>query len=294
MKNLYLKLAYRYEDVKKCLKGKTPIPLSATIFPSERCNLHCVYCHSESIHDGGQMSWDTYKSVIDDLKLFGVESVAFEGGGEPLLNPLMGKFITYAKGKGLGVGILTNGTIYIDELLLADWIRISLDVPNKEIFNEIKVPSDPECFDKILGNIATLVQNKSKTTIGIKFMLSKWWTDREACKKLCRDLGVDYCQVKYVRHHKLSLMDDRARAGEACKLTPLKVVINYDGSLHLCPFFHHQPQMKIGDGLLSELWGSEQHKKAISCIDPKKCAYYDCPMRNIDFQRLEDAHLSWV
>jgi wyosine [tRNA(Phe)-imidazoG37] synthetase (radical SAM superfamily) len=126
------------------------------------------------------MSWEVYKALVDDLKSFGVMSLAFEGGGEPLMNPQLGKFIKYAKDEGLGVGVLTNGTKYIDELLLADWVRISLDVPTEDIFNEIKRPPNRQTWQRTIDNIRGLVANKKGTTVGLKFMLSRWWTDRDA------------------------------------------------------------------------------------------------------------------
>lgn len=299
MRNLYLKLAHRWDDIQKCIKGEIPKPLSATIYPSETCNLNCVYCHSKSLHDGGLMTWDVYKAILDDLLDFGIKAVAFEGGGEPMLNPEMPRFISYAVENGLKVGILTNGTIYDDSMLAVDWIRISLDVPDKDVFNELKCPSQKDVYDKILSNILLLVSKKNKQStrrtpaVGVKYLLSSKWKDRESCKKQARELGVDYCQVKFVRNHDSSLVDNIAKSGARCKLTPLKVVINYDGTYYLCPFFHHQ-DMRIGNGSIKELWGSEEHRKLILNIDPSKCALYDCPMRNINMDRLKEAHLEWV
>jgi len=281
VRHLDLKLAYRKDDVELCKSGGFPIPRSVTIFPSEKCNLRCLYCHSRELHKGGIMSFETFKGIIDELNELNVGFVAFEGGGEPLLNKDLGKFIRYCKELGMGVGVITNGTVYIPELKLCDWVRVSLDVPDREVFKKIK---GVDAYEKVLKTIKRL------DNVGIKFMLSKLWTDVEACEALAKDLGA-YCQVKYIRNHDLALRE--AEAGEKCCLTPLRIVIDYDGTYYLCPFFHHQ-DLKIGKGKFQDIWGSKAHKEAIDKIDPQKCALYDCPFRDVDLKILEDAHLGWI
>jgi len=180
-------------------------------------------------------------------------------------------------------------------MLKADWIRISLDVPRKDVFNYIKQPLDDGVWDVVIDNIKKLVANKPNSlTVGIKFMLSQYWRNKDACRQFADELGVDYHQEKYVRNHESSLVDSLAKKEEPCKLTSLKVVVDYDGTYYICPFFHHNKEMKIGKGDINKLWGSTKHKKAINGISPEKCALYDCPMRNIQLDRIENSHLEWI
>lgn len=273
MLDLGLKVAYRWDDINLIKSGQFPFPKSLTVFPSEVCNLSCPGCNSKKIHHkNGFMDFDLYKSIIDDFCLHGGQAVAFEGGGEPMLHPKIDLFIIYAVLRELRVGIITNGTVFKKEMLYADWVRVS-------VFNANKV--DP----RTKRNLKKLMARRKITKVGVKYLVS------EVSPYPDEVLDSDYFQVKYLRNHPLSLVKNPDYV-KPCGLTPVRAVVDFNGCFYPCPFFHAQENTTMGQGTLSKIWGSDNHKDAISKI--KNCNQYDCPMLDIDFKKFEQADLDFI
>jgi Fe-coproporphyrin III synthase len=101
---------------------------------SQRCNLRCIHCYSDS--DGGcgsnDLTTDEGKRLIDDLVAFGAPVLLFSGG-EPLMRPDVPDLIDYASSKGIRVVISTNGTLIDDAMAkrlkngAVSYVGVSLD-----------------------------------------------------------------------------------------------------------------------------------------------------------------------
>jgi Fe-coproporphyrin III synthase len=101
---------------------------------SQRCNLRCIHCYSDS--DGGRgsndLTTDEGKRLIDDLVAFGAPVLLFSGG-EPLMRPDVPDLIEYASSKGIRVVISTNGTLIEDAMAkrlkngAVSYVGVSLD-----------------------------------------------------------------------------------------------------------------------------------------------------------------------
>lgn len=262
------KIAYRMDDIEDIRNGLFPFPKSLTIYPSEVCNLSCEGCSSESIHKkNGFMEFELFKKIIDDFSIYG-RAVSFEGGGEPMLHPRISDMLKYVKSKGLKIGIMTNGTVYHKEMLLADWVRVSF-------YN-----SNP----KVKHNIEKLMKNKTNTTIGVKFLKSKVHSEFPY-------IDADYVEVKNLRNHNSSLVENPEYV-EPCGLTPLRAVVDYDGTFYPCNYFFNFKDTAIGNGVLSSLWGKPQHIKAIEKI--KNCNCYDCALATLDLKTIKQADLCFI
>lgn len=273
MVELELKIAYRHKEIEIIKSGGFPFPRSLTVYPSEVCNLSCDGCNSEGIHrKDGFMDFEVFKKIIKDFNIYGGQAVAFEGGGEPMLNPKIDKMLGLCKYLGLKTGIITNGTIYRPEMLLADWVRVSIHNPN--LIPEI-----------ITDNLERLMKTRINTKIGVKLLRSK------ICPEPKFYFEADYIQIKDLRNCPDSLKDNPKHISP-CGLTPLRAVVDYDGTFYPCPYFYAQENTAIGRGLLSEIWGQEAHKKAIKNI--KNCNEYDCPFLEIDWDKLKKADLEFI
>jgi MoaA/NifB/PqqE/SkfB family radical SAM enzyme len=260
-------------DINKIEAGEFPIPRSLTVYPSETCNLNCVGCNSKVMHKKDAfMDVGLFYKIVDDFASLGGKAVAFEGGGEPMLHPDIGKLIYRCVERELKIGIITNGTIVKEEMFLADWVRVS--IPNT---NYLK--------SEITDNIDYMLARRKITRIGVKLLRSK------PCPNPLWFSEVDYIQIKDLRNHEASLKENPKHV-KPCGLTPLRAVVDYDGTFYPCPFFYAQEGTAIGKGLLSELWGTEAHKKAIKNI--KNCNLYDCPFIDIDWKEIEKADLDFI
>ena len=103
-------------------------PVLSEIALTYRCNLKCRFCYAgcnstkNLIRDNKEMSVAQVKKIL--WKLFyqaKVPSVSFTGG-EPLLVPMLPRLVRFAKGLGMRVNLITNGTLITGEIarILAD------------------------------------------------------------------------------------------------------------------------------------------------------------------------------
>lgn len=73
------------------------------------CNLKCRYCNGTSgTAPSGEISLDTIKDVIAQMKELGGESVVVIGGGEPTVYPYFRPLISYINKLGLTPVVITN------------------------------------------------------------------------------------------------------------------------------------------------------------------------------------------
>ncbi|MGH6841939.1 MAG: radical SAM protein, partial [Methylocella sp.] len=105
--------------------GRAPSgPLNAQIGISDPCNHECVFCWDHPPKDRenadtaqrfgqvrpGVMPLQQFKGIVDDLYGMGTRRIDLIGRGEPLLNRSVVDMIRYAKGRGMQLQIVTNGS----------------------------------------------------------------------------------------------------------------------------------------------------------------------------------------
>ncbi|MBY0429856.1 MAG: heme d1 biosynthesis radical SAM protein NirJ, partial [Rhodospirillales bacterium] len=101
---------------------------------TRRCNLTCKHCYSHSAnkHYSGELSTGEARTVMEDLRAYGVP-VLILSGGEPLLWPDIHALSRYAKSLGFFVALSSNGTLITEETADAiaetgyDYVGVSLD-----------------------------------------------------------------------------------------------------------------------------------------------------------------------
>ncbi len=86
---------------------------SIEIEATNECNTRCLHCPHETItRPKGKMSWETYQTVMDQVRTYTAEKkvfVQYAGMGEPLLNPLLFRFIEYVS-SWASTAITTNAS----------------------------------------------------------------------------------------------------------------------------------------------------------------------------------------
>jgi len=102
------------------------------------CNLSCEFCHKTG-REKRQMTEDEFERLTD--RLAGeVKYLFFHLMGEPLLHPLLPKFIIRAREKGFLPAVTTNGT------LLSARGEALLDTPLYKISISLHAPAANEAF----------------------------------------------------------------------------------------------------------------------------------------------------
>ena len=107
---------------------------------SDHCNLNCTYCYARERVEKQYppLSFEEYKSLIDDILEINSNVVFTLTGGEPLLNKDCLRIAEYIKSKGGRTFLLSNGLL-IDEsnvskiAELFELVTLSIDGPNDSI-----------------------------------------------------------------------------------------------------------------------------------------------------------------
>lgn len=163
------KLFKHIERWKLIQKGKEcPPPVLITVDPSNYCNLSCEWCNAWRMRQNKKMlSRDVlleFARFISEWKShdgkYGIEAVCIAGGGEPLCNPYVGEFLFELDKKGVDTATVTNGILidkYLDELLLNQYVAVSVDAGTTTTFNKYKgLGIQSKDFDKIINNMYLL------------------------------------------------------------------------------------------------------------------------------------------
>ena len=170
------------------------------------CNLRCVMCPwreiAENVEDQGQglMSQEIWASIRPYLSE--IQSIDFTGGGEPLLQSRLPEWIADAHGAGCETGFLSNGLLLkrekLQQVLAAgvDWICISIDGADAEMYEKIRVGSN---FDRVCENVAGIAElrtgNKPRTMINFVLMDLNFH-QVEDMVRLASRLGIDQLNFK--------------------------------------------------------------------------------------------------
>ncbi|MEW6111588.1 MAG: radical SAM protein [Thermodesulfobacteriota bacterium] len=182
---------------------------------SMACNLRCVMCpwkaFREEVCNQGLMSQEIWEGVRPHLPE--IASVDFTGGGEPLMQPRLVEWVSETHAAGCETGILSNGLLLRKELALRlidaglDWLCVSMDGADKELYEQIRPGSNFERVCENLGNVAHLRSNSiPKTMINFVMMRLNFHQVQDMVKLAAR-LGVDQinfrqCEVIRGEHGK--------------------------------------------------------------------------------------------
>ena len=99
------------------------------ISPTAACNLECDYCAYAGRRKSQSIALGVVQDYIEKLQSRGLKAVTITGGGEPTLYPEINELIEWLHGRGLGIGLITNGTqsSHINCWNLLSWVRVSIN-----------------------------------------------------------------------------------------------------------------------------------------------------------------------
>lgn len=187
--------------------GRSYSPEQISIFVTDRCNLKCRICHYANTDRPGyklnqirDMSPHVFHKIIDELS--GKPLVTFTGG-EPLLHPDLGDFITYAKEKGRLCTLTTNGWLLAErakELCQTDLdiLIVSVDGP-KDTHNSIRGKNS---FERLVAGLEVVFRQPQKPIVFISMAISEKNYDKLIhTYELAKKLGVDGINFNHLWMH---------------------------------------------------------------------------------------------
>ena len=181
------------------------------IHPTLRCNNRCWFCISANPHICAEehpgfsrdktLDWDCLQRVVCDLQALGTKSVQLTGGGEPTLYPHFKELLDIIA--PTRIGLFTNGVDLNNSVMtitdLVDWLRISLDASNPEMYKQIKGVDN---FDRALNSLDALLAargEKKRPRIGVAYIITTESVSgiSEVVDVLSKK-NIDYLQVRNV------------------------------------------------------------------------------------------------
>ena len=172
--------------------------------PALSCNLACVMCpwRGESGRTGSaslmeEAVWAAIRPWLPQADL-----IDFTGGGEPLMQPRLNRWVQDAASAGCRAGFLTNGTLLSDELARQlvdeglDWIGFSVDGATAEIYETIRPGADFQRICAAIANMARLKRGPRPRMILNFVMMPINIHQVEDMVHLAADLGIDRLTFK--------------------------------------------------------------------------------------------------
>ena len=138
-------------------------PLHLNIEITTICNLACTFCYHSDLkpEEKKHMSFDLFKKIIDEAKLFKLPSVNLNGLGESMTHPRLIDMIKYCKESGIeDIMFHTNGTVMTEKqakgIVEAGLTQIifSLDTTNKKNYEEMRVGAN---FEEVNANVEKFI-----------------------------------------------------------------------------------------------------------------------------------------
>ncbi len=173
---------------------------------TNKCNLHCAFCQRERERNfmvKGYWVWTSRDPSVEEvIKELGdpkrYEEVVFCGYGEPTLRfSTLKEIAKYVKEKGGRVRVDTNGLMFtflpkekLKELKgLVDVWSVSLNAPDRETYNRVCRPVQPDAFERVVEFIREAVKEGFEV---VATAVDYPGVDMEKTERLAKSLGAKW------------------------------------------------------------------------------------------------------
>jgi MoaA/NifB/PqqE/SkfB family radical SAM enzyme len=244
------------------LKPATEKMFHAEIEATSLCNTRCLHCPHEAIsRPGGKMTWETYTTVIEKIRnhVNGEQySVSYSGMGEPLLNPLIYKFIKHISHEAL-TAFSSNGAALTEQNVLKlieagmDTIYLSFNGDEAEVYTKMMGGLS---FDRGLANMRRAVELAKGTQLKIRANVSitKANQDRVSSTHAFLDnegvgpVSFSLCHNRGGNLDDVAVCDTPALGVEnwACDVMKNTLTVDWQGKVHICEHDLHG-EYELGD-----------------------------------------------
>jgi MoaA/NifB/PqqE/SkfB family radical SAM enzyme len=267
---------------------------------TNRCNLRCGHCYTESSPTSGEkdlLTHEQYVDLIHELYTLGCRKIQFIGG-EPTLNKGIPRLIDSAKDCGYDfVEVFTN-LVSLPDALLAKFKERHVAVATSFYSNDRRVHDritrQIGSFDKTVRNIRRVLSAGLALRAGV-IVMEENAGHVEATWNYLRELGVPRIGSDHIRKFGRALHGEDCSMGELCGSCAGNILsIGPDGVVAPCNMSKHWAVGSVLNRTLSDIVSSDELRqvrkqiaKAVegrvdgvhAICDPKTCNPYSacCP-----------------
>jgi MoaA/NifB/PqqE/SkfB family radical SAM enzyme len=224
-----IKLVFGMMGIRKAYTG----PLWVQIGIANPCNHRCIMCwdhpsyvpedapypdrqsklfyqeHPEINPNKGFMDLDMLENLADDLYALRTKRIDLAGRGEPTLHPKFEQIVQLLKDRDFYLGIVTNGSLLNErrcEHLVQQGVErivVSLNAGKRETYPHIHITETPEKYDKVIRNLKTLQEIKTRHKSKVPQVMLSFVINRrnyqEGLEMIDRahEIGADQVLFKY-------------------------------------------------------------------------------------------------
>jgi radical SAM protein with 4Fe4S-binding SPASM domain len=207
------------------------------------------------------MTWETYTVIVDKIRAYvkgQPYSLSYSGMGEPMLNPLIYKFVKHVSGEAT-TAFSSNGAVLTESNVLKlidaglDTIYLSFNGDEAEIYKKMMGGLS---FDKVLSNVRRAVELARGTRMKIRANVSitKETQDRVTRmdeflqKEEMGPVSFSLCHDRGGNLNDKAVCDTPALGVEnwPCDVMKNTLTVDWQGKVHICEHDLHG-QYQLGD-----------------------------------------------
>lgn len=267
------------------------LPITLIVENTAKCNFKCPMCPREfGYYPPEDFDFRLFKQVIDEIK--GQTELVFPwGGGEPLMNPELGKMVRYCKDAGIYTVVSTNASL-LDEDRGRELIRsgldnliLAFDGTTPEVYEKYRKGGD---FYQVRDNILRFLEIKRELSSKIFTVLQMVRLPENQHQvgdfhRMWSIDGVDEIRIKedeiVIPEVALKERIEHERRRHPCyQLWQGPPTINYKGDFYpCCHTWRSEPFGNVYEQSVYDLWNSEAMQKMRQAhLDGDLSDYPDC------------------
>ncbi len=267
------------------------LPITLIVENTAKCNFKCPMCPREfGYYPPEDFDFRLFKQVIDEIK--GQTELVFPwGGGEPLMNPEIGKMVRYCKDAGIYTVVSTNASLLNEErsreLIRSglDNLILAFDGTTPEVYEKYRKGGD---FHQVRDNILRFLEIKRELRSEIFTVLQMVRLPENQHQvgdfhRMWSIDGVDDIRIKedeiVIPEVALKERVEHERRRHPCyQLWQGPPTINYKGDFYpCCHTWRSEPFGNVYEQSVYDLWNSEAMQKMRQAhLDGDLSDYPDC------------------
>lgn len=193
--------------VREYLGSGDTTPMRVDLDLTSECNYRCRHCGdlARGLLNRGGLSWTAINPLLDDLQRLGAHEVALIGGGEPTLSPHFVETVKGLRARGIGCGLVTNGSRLTSDMLEAmdagcDWVRVSLDAGTAATYARVHKTGTEVTFEKVIANLRRMIERMG-SRVGVAYLITPINAQELAvATALVKAIGAAYIRVRPMQH----------------------------------------------------------------------------------------------